>query len=133
MGGGGEGPGGWWIIDEPEIHFIRDREAAVPDLAGWRKARMPRLPEGHRFEVVPDWVCEVLSPSTAGIDREEKMPLYASFGVGYAWLVDPKTRTLEVYAAAHGSWQLFGIFQGDGQVRVTPFDTIVIHLADLWA
>ncbi len=127
------GPGGWWIIDEPELHFIRDREVAVPDLAGWRKMRMPRLPEGHRFEVVPDWVCEVLSPSTEDIDRGEKMPLYASYAVGHAWLVDPESRTLEAYAATHGSWRLLGIFRGDDQVRVAPFDTIVIHLADLWA
>ncbi len=127
------GPGGWWIIDEPEIHFIRDREVAVPDLAGWRQTRMPRLPEEHRFEVVPDWVCEVLPPSTEATDRGEKMPPYASFAVGYAWLVDPKTHTLEAYAMAHGSWQPLGIFRDDTQVRVAPFDTIVIHLADLWA
>ena len=126
------GPGGWWIIDEPESHFIRDREVEVPDLAGWRKTRMPRLPDGHRFEVVPDWVCEVLSPSTKRTDREEKMSVYASFGVSYAWLVDPETHTLEAYAAAQGSWRPLGIFRGDDCVRVAPFDTIAIHLADLW-
>ncbi len=126
------GPGGWWIIDEPEVHFIRDHEVMVPDLAGWREMRMPRLPDGHRFEVVPDWVCEVLSPSTKRTDREEKMPVYASFGVGYAWLVDPKTHTLEAYVSAHGSWLPLGIFRDDELIRVAPFDTIVIHLADLW-
>jgi len=77
-------------------------------------------------------VREVLSPSTAGIDREEKMPLYASFGVGYAWLVDPETHTLEAYAAAHGNWLPLGIFRGNDYVRIAPFDTITIHLADLW-
>jgi len=74
---GNEGPGGWWIIDEPEIHFVRNVEVAVPDLAGWRRERMPYFPEDQRFEVVPDWICEILSPSTTGRDREIKMPLYA--------------------------------------------------------
>jgi len=96
------GLGGWWIIDEPELHFVRDIEVVVPGLVGWRKMRMPRLPAGHRFEVVPDWVCEVLSPSIEDTDRTEKMPLYASFGVGYVWLVDPRMRTLDAYAGARG-------------------------------
>lgn len=69
------GPGGWWIIDEPEVHFVRDQEVEVPDIAGWRKDRMPKLPDGHRFEVISDWICEVLSPSTKSIDREEKRPI----------------------------------------------------------
>ena len=83
------GPGGWWIIDEPEVHFIRDTEVLVPDLAGWRRERMPSLPQDHRFEVVPDWVCEVLSPGTAKKDCVLKMKVYASHGVACLWLVDP--------------------------------------------
>ncbi len=83
---GKDGPGGWWIIDEPEVHFARDSEVAVPDIAGWRKERMPRIPQDHRFEVVPDWICEILSPSSAKLDRTEKMPLYAKYGVAYVWL-----------------------------------------------
>jgi Uma2 family endonuclease len=75
------GPGGWWILDEPEIHFIRDTEVMVPDLAGWRRERLPRLPRDHRFEVGPDWVCEILSPSIAKTDRVVKIPVYASYGV----------------------------------------------------
>ena len=67
------GPGGWWIIDEPEVHFIRDIEVVVPDIAGWRKERMPRPPRTHRCEIVPDWVCEIASPSTTKLDRTEKM------------------------------------------------------------
>ena len=74
------GPGGWWIIDEPEVHFVRDVELAVPDLAGWRRRRMPSVPDDQRFEVVPDWVCEVASKSTASYDRNVKMPLYARHG-----------------------------------------------------
>lgn len=93
-------PGCWWILVEPEVHFVRDREVAVRDLAGWRRERMPQIPEGHRFEVVPDWVGEILSPATASKDREIKLPLYAQYGVAYAWLVDPTRRTLEVYGLA---------------------------------
>jgi Uma2 family endonuclease len=88
------GLGGWWIIDQPELHFIQDVEVAVPDLAGWRRERMPRPPEGHR-SVVPDWVCEVLSPSSESRDRKVKMPISARFGVAFAWLIDPQARALE--------------------------------------
>ena len=80
------GPGGWWIVAQPEIHFVRDSEVAVPDVAGWKRERMPVPPQDHRFEVIPDWVCEILSPSTASKDREIKMPLYAHYGVPFAWL-----------------------------------------------
>jgi Uma2 family endonuclease len=133
FGRGRGGPGGWWILDEPEVHFLLDREVLVPDIAGWRRERMPQLPQGHRFEVVPDWVCEVLSPSTKSIDREEKMPLYARYGVQYAWLVDPKTRTLAAYGLADGDWRPIGLYRDDDQVRAAPFDAITIHLSDLWA
>ena len=94
------GPGGWWIIQEPEVHFIRDVEVAVPDLAGWRRERMPSVPEDHRFEVVPDWVCEILSPSTAKKDRVVKLPLYARYGVAHVWIVDPAAQTLEAFNCA---------------------------------
>lgn len=90
------GPGGWRILVEPEIHFARDREVCVPDLAGWRRARLPRLPTDQRFEVVPDWVCEILSPSTESKDRQIKMPIYARYGVGFAWLVDPMKQSLDL-------------------------------------
>ncbi len=73
----GEGPGGWWLFIEPEVHYVRDCEVAVPDLAGWRRTRMPRIPGDHRFEVTPDWICEILSPSTASKDREIKTPTMA--------------------------------------------------------
>jgi Uma2 family endonuclease len=90
------GPGGWWIIDEPELHFVRDTEVLVPDIAGWRRDRMPQLPRDHRFEVSPDWVCEVLCPATARKDRIVKMPVYARYGVAWLWLVDPLQFTLPV-------------------------------------
>jgi len=127
------GPGGWWFIDEPELHFIRDAEVDVPDLAGWRRELMPVLPQGHRALVVPDWVCEVLSPATAGTDREIKMPIYARFGVAYAWLLDPIAHTLEAYALDTGTWREIGRFAGAALVSVAPFDAVTINLGDLWA
>ncbi len=126
------GPGGWWIIAEPELHFIHNIEVDVPDLAGWRRERMPLLPEGHRCTVVPNWVCEILSPSTASIDREVKMPIYARFGVASAWLIDPRARTLDAYTLAAGTWREIGRFAGSEQVSVAPFDAVTIDLGDLW-
>jgi Uma2 family endonuclease len=128
------GPGGWWIIDEPELHFVRDTEVVVPDIAGWRQERMPEIPEDHRFEVVPDWVCEILSPATAKKDRIHKMPLYARYGVAYAWLVDPLARTLEAFARhSAGHWLLIGAFQDDDLISTAPFEAITLALAELWA
>lgn len=126
------GPGGWWIIDEPELHFIRDAEVDVPDLAGWRRDRMPLIPEGHRYTVVPDWVCEILSKSTASIDREIKMPIYAEFGVAHAWLIDPRARTLDAYVLEAGAWREIGRFADSDLVSVAPFDAVTLHLDDLW-
>jgi len=132
-GRGRGGPGGWWILVEPEIHFVTDQEVVVPDLAGWRKERMPRIPEGHRFEVVPDWVCEILSPSTASKDREVKLPLYAHYGVAYAWLVDPKRRTLEAFALDAGAWRLLTEASGTDTIAVAPFDALGLDLSNLWS
>jgi Uma2 family endonuclease len=131
-GRGRGGPGGWWILDAPEVHFLLDVEVTVPDIAGWRKERMPDPPEGHKIQVVPDWVCEIFSASTKSTDREEKMPLYARHGVQFAWLVDPKAHTLEAYELADGQWRPLGLFRDEDQVSLAPFDAIVIHLADLW-
>ena len=115
------GPGGWWILIEPELHLIRDTEVVVPDLAGWRRERMPALPEDHRFEIVPDWVCEILSPGTARKDRALKLPLYARFSVPHAWLVDPAARTLEAFELRAGLWSLAGVFKDDDTVAAPPF------------
>lgn len=132
-GRGRGGPGGWWIIVEPELHLVRDQEVAVPDLAGWRKERMPQIPDGHRFEVVPDWICEILSPSTASKDREVKMPIYACYGVAYAWLVDPKCRTLEACALTDGDWRLLAEASGYDTIAVAPFDALQLDLGNLWS
>lgn len=120
------GPGGWRILAEPELHFRRDAEVLVPDIAGWRRERLPELPSDQRFEVVPDWVCEVLSPSTAGTDREIKMPVYARYGVAHAWLVDPKQQRLEAYTREGAEWRLIGAFTEDEPIRVAPFDAVAI-------
>lgn len=126
------GPGGWWILTEPEIHLIRDTEVVVPDLAGWKRERLPVIPRDHRFEVTPDWVCEILSPSTAQKDRTLKLPLYARYGVAHAWLVDPLARTLEAYALQDGQWLLLGAIREDDPVCFPPFTAVTFSLADLW-
>jgi Uma2 family endonuclease len=125
------GPGGWWILDEPELHL--GRNILVPDLAGWRRARLPALPETAFFELAPDWVCEVLSPSTAQMDRVDKLGIYAVCGVAYAWLVDPEARTLEVFSLQEGYWRLECAFKESDEIRATPFDAIAFSLAALWA
>jgi Uma2 family endonuclease len=128
------GPGGWLIVMEPELHFIRDTEVDVPDLAGWRRERLPTLPKAqHRALVVPDWVCEILSPSTESKDREVKMPIYARFGVAYAWLLDPRAHTLEAYTLEGDAWREIGRFAGGARVSVAPFEAVTISLDDLWA
>ena len=124
------GPGGWWILDEPELHL--DRHILVPDLAGWRRERLPQLPEEAYFSVAPDWVCEVLSPATARTDRAVKMPIYADQSVQWLWLVDPNNRTLEVYRLLDGHWLLEHTWQNDDVVKAPPFDQISMMLSDLW-
>jgi len=130
FGVGSGGPGGWWILDEPELHLKDD--VMVPDLAGWRRERMPELPETAWFELVPDWVCEVLSPSTAQKDRVLKMPKYARYGVAHFWLIDPELRTLEVYQLTDSRWTLMTTLKDDDAVKIAPFDAIEFSLADLW-
>ncbi|MGK3983395.1 Uma2 family endonuclease [Sorangium sp. So ce136] len=133
------GPGGWHILDGPELHFPDPNapgeiDALVPDLAGWRVERMPELPDTAYFELAPDWICEVLSPSTEDVDRDEKMPIYARGGVRYAWLVDPIARTLEVFALASGrAWTPVATHRDAARVRVVPFDAIELDLSVLWA
>lgn len=125
------GPGGWWILDEPELHLGFD--ILVPDLAGWRRERLPALPDTAYFETPPDWVCEVLSPSTAKMDRVDKLGLYASHGVAHAWLVDPDARTLEAFQLENGQWLRVAALKDDDAVSVVPFDAISFKLGALWA
>lgn len=113
-------PGGWWILAEPELHLHGD--VVVPDIAGWRRNRMPEFPDVAAFELAPDWVCEVVSPRTAGLDRVKKMALYAREHVQHAWIVDPVARTLEVFGLEGGRWVVASTHEGAGKVRAEPFD-----------
>lgn len=125
------GPGGWWIIDEPELHLGDD--VIVPDLAGWRRERMPELPSGAYFDLVPEWVCEITSPSTARLDRMRKMPKYAQYGSRHIWMIDPTARSLDVFELVNGRWTVAGIYGEDEKVHAVPFDAIEIDLAHLWS
>ncbi len=127
---GPDGPGGWWILDEPELHLRAD--VLVPDLAGWRRERMPVYPVVSWFELPPDWVCEILSPSTRSVDLTDKRRIYAQSGVASLWFVDPVARTLEAFASRDGSWTLVGALKDDDEVRVPPFDAIAFPLSVLW-
>ncbi len=124
------GPGGWLIVDEPELHLGED--IVVPDLAGWRKERLPRIPNDAFFSLAPDWVCEILSPRTARFDRVEKRAVYTREGVGYFWLLDPVAQTLEVYQMVSGRFVEMGVFTADTPVRVPPFDAIELDLSSLF-
>jgi Uma2 family endonuclease len=124
------GPGGWWIIDEPELHFGAD--VVVPDIAGWRRERMPIPPDGPWSELVPDWACEVLSPGTRRFDLDVKRGVHARNGLAHLWLVDPKARTLEAFALRGGAWErVAGLKDGDA-VSVVPFEAISFPLSALW-
>lgn len=127
---GNGGPGGWRIIDEPELHLRRD--VVVPDLAGWRLERMPALPATAYFELPPDWVCEVLSESTMRNDRVQKLAIYAREQVAHVWLVDPVAQTLEVFRLDGPGWRLAGAWSGTDKVRAEPFDAVELDLALLW-
>ena len=124
------GPGGWYILDEPELHFGED--VLVPDLAGWRKERMPQSPRTAATSLAPDWVCEVLSPSTAALDRTVKLPVYAREGVRHVWLLDPLARTLEHFRLEGERYLLLVTHSGQARVRVEPFEAIELELAWLW-
>lgn len=128
--GRGGGPGGWVILDEPEIRL--GENILVPDLAGWRKNRFSRPKTTNYISVTPDWVCEVLSPSTARIDKMEKMPIYARQGVPHLWLVDPVGKTLDVFKLKGGEWMVAGLYVGSTLVRAEPFQEIEIDLSILW-
>lgn len=130
--GGIGGPGGWWILVEPELHLLGRREPLVPDVAGWRVERMPTLPDSAFFETSPDWIAEILSPRTAAIDRADKLPIYGAAGVGHAWLVDPLIETIEIFRLDRERWVLVKTLKGPVRVRAEPFDAVEIDLAPLW-
>ena len=124
------GPGGWWIIDEPELHLGED--ILVPDLAGWRRERMPDYPETAYVALAPDWVCEVLPVSTRRLDLHGKRPIYAREGVPHLWLLDPADRALEAFELRDGQWVLLASAKDDDPICIRPFDAITFSLGDLW-
>ena len=124
------GPGGWWIIFEPELHLGED--ILVPDLAGWRRERMPDFPEAAYCTLAPDWVCEILSPSTRKLDLHRKRPVFAREKVGHLWLIDPPDRTLEAFELREEEWVLIATAQDDAPVRIRPFEAVTFSLGDLW-
>jgi Uma2 family endonuclease len=125
------GPGGWIILSEPELHLGED--IVAPDLAGWRRDRLPVVPDAAFLTVPPDWICEVLSRSTERFDREDKMPLYSACGVRHAWLVHPRRHTLEVFMLHQGRWVQIETHREAERARISPFEAIELDLAVLWA
>jgi Uma2 family endonuclease len=128
--GSPERPGGWWILDEPELHFGAD--VIVPDLAGWRRERLPVLPNVAALELPPDWACEIISPSTGAVDRGRKMRVYAREGVAHLWLVDPIAQTVEVYRLEQGRWIVASTHGGGDVVRAEPFEAVELALHRWW-
>jgi len=129
---GSGGPGGWIVLDEPELH-TPDGNVVVPDIGAWRRECMPQLPDEPYLTICPNWVCEVLSPSTGVKDRAKKMPLYLRWGVQHLWLVDPGLRTLEIFRAERERWMVIGTWSEDARLRAEPFDAIELQLELLWA
>jgi Uma2 family endonuclease len=128
--GGPEDPGGWHFAIEPELHFGDD--VLVPDLAGWRRERMPAYPDAPFVTLAPDWLCEILSPSTRRFDLTEKRELYRQAAVAHLWLLDPDARTLETFRLAEAGWLLDAAFQEGDEVRAAPFEALTFPLSSLW-
>lgn len=131
FGKGAGGPGGWLILDEPEIHF--GPHVAVPDLAGWRRERLSAsaLDKAY-FDTAPDWICEVLSPTTEKYDKGDKRRIYGLYEVEYLWFVDPRAKSLEVFARRDKDWLLTHTFFDDDDVSAPPFNAITFKLGLLW-
>ncbi|GJD31310.1 hypothetical protein PMNALOAF_2564 [Methylobacterium adhaesivum] len=131
FGRGRGGPGGWIFMVKPELHL--GTHVVVPDLAGWRRERLPAEPETAYVETPPDWVCEILSPSTTRLDRGPKRRIYAEAGVGHLWLLDPGDGVLEAFALAGRQWLLLGTVQRGEDVGLQPFDAVTFPLDDLFS
>lgn len=127
---GDGGPGGWWIVIEPELHLGSD--VLVPDIAGWRRERMPTFPDVAWFDLAPDWICEVVSPKTATLDHSRKLPRYARHGIPFSWIVNPIHRILDVYRLENGNWVLHASHGGATLIRAEPFDASELDLGALW-
>lgn len=127
------GPGGWVIVPGPELHLGPIPDVVVPDLAGWRRERLPPdFVANAPATLAPDWCCEVLSPSTEKNDRGPKMGVYHRAGVGHVWLASPALQMLEVYRWHDLGWLRLAAFTDDAAVRAEPFDAVLLDLAGLW-
>ena len=129
-GSGLRGPGGWWIVPEPELHLGHD--IIVPDIAGWRRERVPQCPHTAFCAIAPDWICEILSPSTRKNDLGPKRAIYAREGVAWLWFIDPETHTLEALELKNGAWVVLDILTDDAQVSLPPFTEAGFPLNALW-
>lgn len=133
----GDEPGGWLFLPEPELHLGRRPDVVIPDLAGWRVERLPPdfLDEDAPpyITLAPDWVCEVLSPSTERVDRGKKMRIYRREGIGHAWLVNPLQRFVDVFRLEQTQWTLVETYEGDGAMRAEPFERVELPLELLWS
>ena len=124
------GPGGWIILMEPEVHM--ESHIMIPDVAGWKRERIPQIPEEAFFTLAPDWVCEVISPSTAKLDRVKKMPIYAEKEIKHCWIIDPLAKTLEIFENDHFQWKLIGTYSENDNVKVEPFTDVVFTINEIW-
>lgn len=134
------GPGGWVLLDEPELHLgallgtsSPTDLVLAPDMAGWRRERLPEAPDAAALELAPDWICEIISPSTAGHDRITKMEWYGRVGVPWAWIVDADARSIEVYHHDGSNWVFLGGVVGQTPSRIQPFDAVEFDISEWWA
>ncbi len=127
---GTSGPGGWTIL--PEVEIMLGQHLLVPDISGWRNERFPGFPKENWISVSPDWVCKILSPGTARLDKVRKMPIYAEYEIPHLWLLDPIAKTLEVFELQSGKWAFQKAYAENDKVRAEPFHEIEFDLGDFW-
>ena len=132
FGKGRGGPGGWWIITEPGIELPNNTKEISPDVAGWHRERLPKLPRNEPIRVVPDWVCEILSPTTRRHDLLRKLPYYAKVGVPHLWVVDLEARVVTVQRLESNNWVTIGAYSDETEVRIEPFDSVPLNVANWW-
>lgn len=125
------GPGGWWILVEMDV-ALGKHDVVRPDLSGWRREKLPRPAAKRPIDVVPDWVCEVISPSTAAHDRVRKRALYARSGIAHYWLIDPEARILEALALRDGAWIEVGVHDDTASARIAPFEAVELEVGRLF-
>ncbi len=126
---GGRSPGGWWIFTELDVRL--GGEVFRPDVAGYRRERMPEPPSGRLIELVPDWVCEIVSPSHAARDRVEKRDTYFRFAVAHYWILDPEEGTLEVFRHTEDAYAQILVARRGQRVRAEPFDAVELSIDEL--